>query len=71
MADKEELDMKKNNLNKFFEREQTKEKVLTTQKKAPPPKENVNLEILSPPAATPSAGWPPFAVSLLLGRRYN
>ena len=44
MADKEELDMKKNNLNKFFEREQTKEKVLTTQKKAPPPKENVNLE---------------------------
>ena len=44
MADKEELDLKKNNLNKFFEREQTKEKVLTTQKKAPPPKENVNLE---------------------------
>ena len=44
MADKEEVDMKKNNLNKFFEREQTKEKVLTTQKKAPPPKENVNLD---------------------------
>ena len=44
MTDKEEVDMKKNNLNKFFEREQTKEKVLTTQKKAPPPKENVNLD---------------------------
>ena len=36
--------MKKNNLNKLFEREQTKEKVLTTQKKMAPPKENVNLE---------------------------
>ena len=44
MVDKEEVDMKKNNLNKLFEREQTKEKVLTTQKKMAPPKENVNLE---------------------------
>ncbi len=41
---KAEVDNKKNMLNKLFEREQTKEKMLTTVKKVPPPKEGMKPE---------------------------
>ena len=41
---KTEVDNKKNMLNKLFEREQTKEKMLTTVKKIPPPKEGMKPE---------------------------
>lgn len=44
--DKAEIDAKKNMLNKLFEREQTKEKMLTQVKKVPPPKENIKPEKL-------------------------
>ena len=43
---KAEVDNKKNMLNKLFEREQTKEKMLTTVKKIPPPKEGIKPEKL-------------------------
>jgi hypothetical protein len=41
---KTEVDNKKNMLNKLFEREQTKEKMLTAGKKIPPPKEGMKPE---------------------------
>ena len=43
-SNKAEVDNKKNILNKLFEREQTKEKMLTTVKKIPPPKEGMKPE---------------------------
>lgn len=47
MNDKAEIDAKKNMLNKLFEREQTKEKMLTTVKKIPPPKDIIKPEKLA------------------------